>query len=258
MDETKALATGGTLRVREDFLCLSFDRDRRALSTALYGGGFRDVRHAMNRKLTTFYPAEKDFPGGSVAEFLRLSLLEEGYDPEKSAAMITAAKMEWHSHVVKSKGSLIVEAVTTGGVEKTACRAGSPALYEEIAGVFAPPGTINIILSVNASLADYVMVRALITATEGKTAALSDMGVADVNNGLPATGTDTDGVILLTDPEGPPLTDAGTFSVLGSLIAEAARDSVLLLDRYDSPWNRSPALVTPRAVDLETLRAGKK
>ncbi|MFC2675401.1 MAG: adenosylcobinamide amidohydrolase, partial [Lacticaseibacillus rhamnosus] len=37
--------------------------------------------------------------------------------------------------------------------------------------------------------------------TEGKTAALQDLGIADVNNGLPATGTGADGITLITDPD---------------------------------------------------------
>lgn len=54
-----------------------------SLSTAIYGGGFKEINYAVNQKLETFYPSEDRFPGGSVPEFLRLSILENGYDPEK-------------------------------------------------------------------------------------------------------------------------------------------------------------------------------
>ncbi len=100
-----------------------------------------------------------------------------------------------------------------------------------------------------------IMTRAIITITEGKTAALQDLGIADVNNGLPATGTGTDGITLITDPDAPRYTDAGTFSVLGSLLASAAYETVReCLELYDKPWNRDDSLATPPAVDLSRLR----
>ena len=93
------------------------------------------------------------------------------------------------------------------------------------------------------------------TVYEGKTAALQDLGIADVNNGLPATGTGTDGITLITNPDAPRYTDAGTFSVLGSLLASAAYETVReCLELYDKPWNRDDSLATPPAVDLSRLR----
>ncbi len=258
MEHSFSLPTGGTLFVTESHLAVSYDRPRLSLSTAIYGGGFKEICHAVNQKLTVFYPSESQFPGGSVSEYLRLSLQEQGYAPEKSCALLTAAKMEWHCKKSLSYKSLAVDAITTGGVEKTAARAGSSPLYEETDGHFAPVGTINIILSVNASLPPGIMARSLITITEGKTAALQDLGVADVNNGLPATGTGTDGITLITDPCGPLYTDAGTFSMLGYLLSKAAYDTVRqCLEQYDKPWNRDRSLATPPAADLERLKRNR-
>ena len=122
-------------------------------------------------------------------------------------------------------------------------------------GHFFPVGTINIMISLNISLPSAIMTRAIITITEGKTAALQDLGIADVNNGLPATGTGTDGITLITNPDAPRYTDAGTFSVLGSLLASAAYETVReCLELYDKPWNRDDSLATPPAVDLSRLR----
>lgn len=88
------------------------------LSTAIYGGGFKEINYAVNQKLETFYPSEDRFPGGSVPEFLRLSILENGYDPAKACALLTAAKMEWRSVKTFSHKELLLDAVTTGGAEK--------------------------------------------------------------------------------------------------------------------------------------------
>lgn len=245
------LATGGTFSASDTTLILRWEQPRRALSTGIWGGGFRSVRWAVNQKLTGFYATEKDFPGGSVAEYLRLSLEEAGADPSESTALLTSARLAWHSHIVKAEGPLIVEAVATAGMEKTAARAGDPPLYREEEGRFCPAGTINLMILVNCSLPDGIMARALITVTEGKTAALQDAGIASVYTGLPATGTATDGVILVTDPEAPRLTDAGTYSLLGSLLASAARDAVAYcITHYKRPWNQFDSLRTPPAVPL--------
>lgn len=258
MDTMMILPTGGTLHAARSHLCLAFEETRSSLSTAIYGGGFKEINYAVNRKLETFYLSEDQFPGGSVPEFLRLSLLEDGYNPEKACALLTAAKMEWRSVKTFSHKEILLDAVTTGGAEKTAARAGSPPLYEEKDGHFFPVGTINIMLSLNISLPPAIMTRAIITITEGKTAALQDLGIADVNTGLPATGTGTDGITLITDPNAPCYTDAGTFSALGSLLASAAYETVReCLELYDKPWNRDNSLATPPAVDLSRLKNRK-
>ncbi len=251
------LPCGAVLRADPSYLCLALPYPCPSLSTAIYGGGFRRVRWVMNKKLTVFYPREEEFPGGSVPAYLRLSLAEAGCDPEESSALLTSAKMEWHRVVQKSQGALSVAVIATAGVEKTAARAGDPPLYEEKDHHFYPVGTINLMVLASGALPEGIMARALITITEGKTAALQDLGIASVYTGRPATGTATDGITFVTDPEGPDYTDAGTFSVLGSLLAGAAYEAVrsCLVD-FDRPWNRFESLVTAKAVDLSAFKKG--
>lgn len=259
MEEIELETPGCHLSVSPDNLLITSKRPLRSLSTAIYGGGFRTIRYALNRRLTEFYPSEKDFPGGSVAAYLEGCARSLGANPKESAVLLTAATVSLYSRKTIEAGPVLVEAITTGGVEKTACRASSPALYREEAGSFAPLGTINIMVLLKGSLPDGIMARALITLTEGKTAALQDLGIADVNNGLPATGTGTDGITFITDPEGPYFTDAGPFSELGAALAKAAYESVTeCLVKYDHPWNASPKLMTPMAVDLGKLKISKK
>lgn len=194
---------GAFLTVSPENLLITFDRPHRSLSTAIYGGGFRNIRFAMNRKLTAFYEREEDFPGGSVEAWLARCASDCGAVPEESAVLLTAAKVNLYSHKIIKAGPVLVEAITTGGVEKTACRASSSPLYREEKGKFEPLGTINMMVLLHGSLPDGIMARALITLTEGKTAALNDLGIADVNNGKPATGTGTDGITFITDPKAP-------------------------------------------------------
>lgn len=249
---------GSRLIVTPEVLMIQFDRFQKSLSTAIYGGGFRNIRFALNQKLTEFYPSEKDFPGGSVKGYLKLCAEKAGALPEESAVLLTAAKVNLYSHKIIRSGDVLVESVVTGGVEKTACRASSPALYREKDGSFGPIGTINMMILFHGNLPEGIMARALITLTEGKTAALQDLGIADVNNGKPATGTGTDGITLICNPEGPSYTDAGPFSELGASLAHAAYESVIECVRdIDHPWNASPLLATPPAMDLENLRRKK-
>ena len=49
---------GARLRVSEDSLLISFDKEHLSLSTAIYGGGLRRVRAVMNQRLRTFYGEE--------------------------------------------------------------------------------------------------------------------------------------------------------------------------------------------------------
>lgn len=243
------------MRQRPDHISITFDAPRRSLSTAIYGGGFRNIRYSLNQKLTTWYGKDSQFPGGSVPAYLRLCLEKQGMNPEEGCALLTSARMDWASYHREEKKHLIVEAITTGGVEKTACRATSPALYEEWDGQYVQVGTINMMISINGHLPDAIMARALISATEGKTAALSDLGIADVNTGCPATGTCTDGITLITDPTGPRYRDAGTFALLGSFIAKVAYETVYeCISLFDRPWNQFAELKTPPAVLLDHKR----
>lgn len=168
--------------------------------------------------------------------------------------LLTAARVRLYSHKVLSAGGMTIEAVTTGGVEKTACRASSPALYREEDEHFFPVGTINMMIIASGFLPEGVMARALITLTEGKSAALQDLGIADVNNGLPATGTCTDGITLICDPEGKNTRMPDLF-LLGSLLSKAAYESVRdCIETYDHPWNASSLLRTPPAQGIDRLR----
>ena len=114
MDTTITLPAGGKLHASRSHLCLAFEKTRFSLSTAIYGGGFKEINYAVNQKLETFYPSEDRFPGGSVPEFLRLSILENGYDPVYGARPL---KRFLQKHVETLAGKLILaDAVLPGDV----------------------------------------------------------------------------------------------------------------------------------------------
>jgi len=142
-----------------------------------------------------------------------------GLSPDTSALLLTGADMD--TLVVKRevfKGLEIV-ALVTAGVRSNAMR------MSRDTGNYYEPGTINIILLPNQKLSTRAMTRAIISATEGKTAALLDMDIrSSYHPGrYRATGTGTDNVMVAAGPEtGTGLLNAGGHSKLGELVARAA------------------------------------
>ena len=97
-----------------------------------------------------------------------------------STALLTSATMHLHAYAKVEEHDTIVETIVTAGYEKTAHRAGTGYCYEERDGDFIVPGTINILVFTNKALTDSAMVKAIMTITEAKTAALQDWNVESV------------------------------------------------------------------------------
>ena len=76
--------------------------------------------------------------------------------------------------------------------------------------------------------ADGGMARAIITATEAKTAALEDLHVPSTytKNGQ-ATGTGTDSIIVVSGTSGPRVTYPGGHSRIGELMGKAVYEAVV-------------------------------
>ena len=116
---------------------------------------------------------------------------------------------------------LKVYALVTAGVRGNALR------LSKDEGRFYEPGTINIIVLTNHQLSPRAMSRALITATEAKTAALQDLDIRSSVHPLAyqATGTGTDNIIVVGG-QGMILDNAGGHSKLGELMAKAVYQGV--------------------------------
>ena len=108
-------------------------------------------------------------------------------------------------------------------------RVGDPATWAEEGNVEPEYrlGTINIILCISADLSEGAMARALMTCTEAKTAALQELlAESHYSRGL-ATGSGTDGAVIIADMESDKyLTEAGKHCKLGELIGKAVKAAV--------------------------------
>lgn len=151
-----------------------------------------------------------------------------GVESEELAMLTTAADMDNLAVSETSYEEFSVCCLVTAGVKNNALRAGvDKAGSIERDGEFKSlPGTINIIILTNATLADQAMARAIITATEAKTAALQDLNVRSTYNPQnQATGTGTDGLIVVSG-KGPLVRYTGGHAKMGELIGAAAKRAV--------------------------------
>ncbi len=140
---------------------------------------------------------------------------------ETTAFLFTGADMDHLAVKEKSFQFLKVVALVTAGVRGNALRTSKDR------GEHVEPGTINIILLTNRRLSRGAMARALVTATEAKTAALQDLDIRSSFSPIDytATGTGTDNV-LVAGGEGKPVENTGGHSKMGELIGTAVYEAV--------------------------------
>ena len=228
------LAGGDEVHRFDRSILLSFSGKRKVLSTAPYNGGYRtDLTGVLNHDGNYGRGCQVDMKADTYSEHMRITLHEIGLPEETTAGLETAAQMENASIITEVFRDLSVTAITTAGIEASGGRVGDPAVwYEEPltddSNSFSlKPGTINTILHINTDLSEGAMARALVTATEAKSAALQELLASSVNSCGIATGSGTDGTILIANAESELiLTDAGKFSKLGELIGRVVKESV--------------------------------
>ncbi len=138
---------------------------------------------------------------------------------ETTSLLMTGANMDYLSVQTRTFKEMSVTALITAGVTSNAVRIGEDtgAWYEP-----AKPGTINVIIMTNMRLSDRAMTRAIISATEAKTAVIQDFDIRSTYTPKVhmASGTGTDNVMVVQG-RGTPIDNAGGHSKMGELIAKA-------------------------------------
>jgi len=182
-----------------------------ALSSAIVGGGFRRVRHILNAHV------DKDYNSPNPKADLRARARRCGVDGQfvglQTAVYLRKARLAFFEEDGLSVGALI-----TAGVSNAAS-----------AGITQPyrpqPGTINIVLLLDANLSRSAMLNAFITVTEAKTAVLQARNICTPDGDL-ATGTSTDTVTVAATGKGKFQNYAGSVTVLGWLIGRVVRQAL--------------------------------
>jgi adenosylcobinamide amidohydrolase len=154
---------------------------------------------------------------------------EAALPADLTAVMGTAANMNYAAIVSEADEDVTVTAAVTAGVEGNATTAGEPASWREgedgVTKVPAYTGTINVLLVINRPLTPSALARAVVTMTEGKSAALQRLTVPSKRHADLATGTGTDQFCIAapTSAAGKALTSASPHMKLGELIGLATR-----------------------------------
>nr|WP_240344105.1 adenosylcobinamide amidohydrolase [Paenibacillus sp. SYP-B3998] len=232
------------------YLLIRSEQPLRTLNSSPWGGGFGSHTSLMNRQVDKHYQAAD--PITEMNEFIT----REGMSPSEIAGMLTAAivkdvgcsflsldQIELQSPIGQDQGQsqeqeqaqdqdqdqeqkqkqkqkqLQVNAWVTVGLGNKA-RAGA-----ELPAASLYPGTINCIVIINGILTDAAMVNSIITATEAKSAALQALGIEV--DGLPATGTTTDAVLIAATGRGRLHSYAGTATQLGYLIGRTVYEAIM-------------------------------
>ena len=153
-----------------------------------------------------------------------------GVRPATTSLLFTGADMDNLAIAKETYEEIQVYALVTAGIRSNAQRMSkdSGPFYEPDAPKNNGPGTINILILTNHRLSKRAMTRAIITATEAKSAALADLDVRSSYTPLRnvATGTGTDNIIIM-EGDGEILDNSGGHTRLGELIAKAVYKGVI-------------------------------
>jgi adenosylcobinamide amidohydrolase len=206
-----------TIHKERDALILSFPQPGLTLSWAVLNGGFCRADHIVNHHVDA---GDLDFaadPEGWLQRRVGLLNLEG-----KIVAMATAVDMAFLVQIAFSDGVREAACFATVGCSN-ALSAGDRASFQN--DKTASPHTINMILLVRPGLREEAMVEAVQIATEGRVRALHEAGVLSRQSGLPATGTGTDCMAVVSLGEDP-LRYCGKHTSLGEMVGLAAYTAV--------------------------------
>ena len=207
----------------------TFSAPRAVLSSGALGGGLRyDLTGAFNYCDCGRAGVCNPMEGRNIREHQHAAALQLGLDPEHTTGLDTAANLDNMVVVTRRWENLWVTAAVSAGADVNALCAGDPAPLQERAGepCMVPAGTINIFLVTGARLSPGAMTELVMTATEAKTAVLRDLMQGSSVSCALATGTGTDGIVVISDTEGEELLNGGKHFKLGELAACVVREAV--------------------------------
>ncbi|MEH1165787.1 adenosylcobinamide amidohydrolase [Micromonospora sp. CPCC 205539] len=187
----------------------------RAISSGPLGGGIGVRRWVLNATVSMSY--DRDDPAAHLAA-LAADLALDG----PGVGLLTGVDV---AEVVARTDTGVRAWATVGLGTPVPAAAPAPAVLAQ------PVGTVNIVVYVPARLADAALVNAVATATEAKTQAIMELGLA-------ATGTPTDAVTVLCPVDGSEAAYGGPRSTWGAPLARAVHAAVLAGgDRPVVPWS---------------------
>lgn len=214
---------------------VSFGEKRRVLSTI---DGLKYVPYVANVHVPGTL-SNDHMTLKSYAKFQKRLPVTLGICRRDITFLSTGVNMEKVAVCEKTFGDFHVCCIATGGARNNALRMGvDRGDWVETQTEFQNArGTINILLLTNVTLTVGAMARAIMTATEGKTAALEDLHyMSTPSPKLQATGTGTDSMIVVSaNNPAIKICHTGGHTKMGELIGFCAKNAVTLaLKRFDN------------------------
>lgn len=238
--EVLARLDTATVRRRGRFVVADLHGPHLVSSTSTQNGGQTDRVRALVNHQSCEGAGHEPRAHAMTAEAYHDEVCRDADVPaDRAAVMGTAANMHYTAIACERDEDVSVTAVVTGGVQTNATCAGDPAGWRETRDgvVKVPPvaGTINIMLLVDVPVSAPALTRAIVTLTEGKSAALQRLAVPSRASADLATGTGTDQFCLAAPLDGrPPLTSASPHMKFGELIGLAVRRATLEALRWQN------------------------
>ena len=206
-------------------LLVSFGGERRRVLSTL--DGYRRVKFVANVYVP---PALSDFSMRRYQTFRRGLLRSLKISSREISFLSTGADMDNLAVCEKFFQEFGICCFATAGTGNALKTGIDTASYVERNGRFEYlPCTINMIILSNVPLTAGAMARAIITATEAKSAALQDLDVRSASSPeCQATGTGTDNIIIVSGrDDGVHISWTGGHTKMGELIGVCARLAVL-------------------------------
>ncbi|MBI3245842.1 MAG: adenosylcobinamide amidohydrolase [Deltaproteobacteria bacterium] len=224
-----------------------------ALSTCPVNGGQSErVRFVVNHQScegTDHVERYNMLSAAGPDKYHRQVCNELGLAPEEVILMGTAANMNYAAHQRASFEELTVEAIVTAGVQGNAARAADPAGWAETAEGWKKmedfTGTINTMLFVNHPLTPAALARAVVTMTEGKSAALQELAVPSKYSPHLATGTGTDQYCIAAPRSADRVTLTSTSphvklgEMIGRVVLDATKEALRWQNGLETSLTRS-------------------
>ncbi|MCL1970636.1 MAG: adenosylcobinamide amidohydrolase [Candidatus Bathyarchaeota archaeon] len=235
------------ITTKDNIAAIISDTPLTTLSSGIYGGGYKKVNAILNISVPDNYNDKHlhDDPMNLIYDAQKKLEITTDY-----IAMITAAKIQNLSITTRQIDDITIVAIATAG-----WRHGESA-GEEIKNSHYTPGTINIMVLIDANPTDSCLVSLFLTATEAKTAAMNDYDIRSRYSGDAATGTITDSLSIAATGTGKKMELGGPASTIGQLVGSAVRQAVKEAADKQEGQHKGRTLtrrLTERCLSLEYL-----
>ena len=202
---------GVVVEVDSEAVVVRAERQLRAVSSAIVGGGVGEVRSIVNLHVPRGFHCDR-------SERLLEDFVERRSLPRPFVGLLTGALTEHAEQATERQEGLTVRTIVTMGLSNRSTAGRSPAAVWR-------PSTINTIVIVDGRPEDAALVNLVMTVTEVKALALAEGGVRSPDGGF-VTGTSTDAVVVAATGRGRPCRFGGPVSELGWLVARAVRSAM--------------------------------